>query len=233
MALLLTTYTQIVAFLDTLFYNPGRRFISDVDIQNLANLSAIQVARDLGGIRLLDDSVLTVAGTRDYAVNNQYRKLIKAQLIRAKNTVAEATTHLDILDESRRESLAKDGALVSLDGDRCGYIQFFPEQNIIRLFQTPTVAADVVRCWWVALPTALGPGVTYDGVAEEIPALVYKMCANGRRRYMEMNAGQNWDNSYAAEIELIKKFRRKQRQVLQMGVGQYEDTQLRSFDGGD
>lgn len=242
MAPITKTYPAIQSYYESLFYNPSKRFVTAADELNAMNMAITSVAKDLGGIRMVDTSNTSVASQRDYTINRGHKKIIKAQYIRNPGLSTESITPLDIIDERNADfiraisttSSEDNNAAVTLTGtasDKPKYLQFFPESYTIRLLDTPNTTGDTIKLFTLSIPTIMATGVEYDGEEYEVPAIAYKMAQLAHIKMKDFTYASEMEGFYLKELNSIRAFKFKERRPKQLGDGTFEYTRLRSVDG--
>lgn len=242
MAPIAKTYDAILSNYASLFYNPSKKFITAADEANMMNMAITLFAKDIGGIRMIDTSNLTVAAQRDYTISKAHKKIVRAQYITGINTTAEVVTPLDIIDERNADFVRSVSTTMSPDNNTTlsltgtstalpKYLQFFPEIFTIRLLDTPSAAGDTIKLYTLSIPSVLSTGVEYDGEEYEVPAIAFKMAALTHRKMKDTMYAQDMDAEYSKELQGIRAMKFKERRPKQLGDGRFEMTRLRSTDG--
>jgi hypothetical protein len=227
------TYAKFISVLDSIVHNPSRRFLSEQDYLNYSNMAVLETALAVGGLNLIDTTVLSVAGTRDYVLNDQYKKIKKAQYITGIGTAAESAVPVEVITQSDQDYLSRAALPDALTDatEPVRYLIFWPETATVRLVGAPTVTGDTLKLWVIGTPAELSSTVTYDGDQMETMAIVYKMAALARLKSRETGESTIFDNKFEESCDKIRRMRSKMRQVRQIQDGRFFHNRLRSVNG--
>ncbi len=240
-------YQNVLDYLDAFIYNPSRRFLTDDNYEKAIRLAITQWALAVNGLWIRDESIVTVADQRTYVIEEAYKFIRKARLIRNFNPLpgdpAEERTHLDIIDETDRdiidfispssnpaESLAL--GLTGNSADKPKYLIHRRESSEIMLLDPPLVAGDVLQLFVTSMPlTEFISGATWEGDAEDIPGIAFKAASILKLKSRESGESGVFRDLYNEHVELVKRTRRKTRQVQQMKLGQATVRRTRDLYG--
>ena len=233
MAAIPKTYDRILVALGSIFYNPAKRYITAQDEMNAINMGAMQVSRDLGGIRL-SETVVTISGTAAYPVNTQHKKLITAQYLAAGQTVPSHVAQVYNGPASLEflQQCSWDGVQYTSDGQGIpGLITFDYTTSTVTLYPTPSADGDSVLLTFDSLAVDLESGLEYDGDQAEVMAIAYAARVLICQKLNEMNQAEVFRRNYQEEIVQCKKHRAKMNRVAQLQDGRFEVDPLRSVNG--
>lgn len=242
MAPIAKTYTGILSMYGSLFYNPSKRYITAADETNYMNMAITMLAKDIGGIRTVDTSTVSVASQRAYTLNRSHKRILEAEYIRNFNSSNESIVRLDIVNERdanfiRAASVAGtsyDNNSISLTGttqDKPKYILPFYESGAYWLMDTPNTAGDTIRLFCLSMPTVMSTGVSYDGDESEVPAIAYKMAELSHVKMKDMAYASDMQSKYNEQVIQLRGMNFKSRRPKQLGDGRFEFTRLRSVEG--
>ena len=236
-------YEDIIKLIKGMIYAPAGRFFTDADYLTFAQNAATQYANDIGGLHLVDDTIVTVASQSRYAIDAKHKAIRKAYYMTNYGTESETVKELEIIDDKnliylRGISQALDpttGYSFDVTGNPVEIPKFLlsrPEQNLIVLADPPMNAGDTLRLHTRSLPSALGAGITYDGDERDVLAIAYLVCSIGRMRSRDTGESGIFDEKYAKIVSAYKRARAKENQVVQMQDGRFLSSNLKSVNGG-
>ncbi len=236
------TYANVIARMDSVIFNPSRNFLKDADYQQYIDAAVLDTALEVGGLRFIDATTLTVAGQRDYVLDSKYKRLNQAQYVQNIGATNEIVNQMDVITERDSNFLSVisqpvsgfDPSSLDVTGTPqviSKYAVFWPEIQTMRLLDTPDTANDTIKLWVLGLPHTMGTGITYDGDASDMNALVFRACDLARLKSRETQESSVWEQKWLAECERIRRFRGKINRVRQIQDGRYRITRLRSVNG--
>ena len=240
-------YGQLVSEFNSLVYNPSQRFFTAGDILNYLNRAAVETASQIGGVRITDSTNLSVALQRDYVVDSGIRRVDGIWYIQNFGQTNEVRTPLDVITKKDQDVLNRIGytgydwcyqppsstppAQPTAPVPQVAIFQ--PELSTLSLLPIPQNSGDTVWIDCLAVPSALGNGVTYNGDALDTGAIVLRAVAYARvksREYQESKALlADWKDACMG----IKVMRSKERRRRQLGDGRQTLTRLRSVNGAE
>ncbi len=244
MATIPKTYESIMQLYHGKVFNPGHRYITELDEQTYLREAVQRTAQRLGGLRVKDETVSTVAGTAAYTVNNKHKRLVRAHYVQNYGLSTEVTTPLDIVDEHNEQFIRR----VALGSGRYSapaiaidlnagqppvprYIKHDPEAATVTLIGAPEVTADRLRLWFDSMADDLYPGLTYEGDDGDIHAIVDLMVAMAREKLRETTEASYFHNQSREAVQEARRMRAKMKRRSQMGDGRFMTSGLRSVNG--
>lgn len=235
------TYEKFVQLFDSVVYQPSRRWLTDFDIQNYAQLAVLETALEVGGIHYVDATLVTVANQRDYTTPNTIKRILKAHYIKNYGAANEEVCPLEVITQRDADFLGGIAALgepstpapflspTSADTPR--FLIYTPETDTLRLLDTPNTAGHTLKLWCLGTPNEIGPLITYDGDQMETMAIVYKMAGLARVKSRETQEASFFNHQFQESCDRIRRMRSRMRQVRQVQDGRFTRSRLRSVDG--
>lgn len=238
----LKTFEKFVALFDSIVYQPSRRWLTDADILNYAQLALLETALEVDGIHYIDTSIITVSGTATYTTPNNIKRIKKAHYIKNIGTAEEEAAIIEVISQRDSDFLSGISAIgdagnsgspffAAATADSPRFLIYSPASDALKLIDTPSRDNDRVRLWCLGIPNEIGPGIVYDGDQMETMAIVYKMASLARVKSRETQESSFFDNKFVEACSRVRRMRSRMRQVRQVQDGRFTRTRLRSVDG--
>lgn len=237
-----SSYDQMVQEFNSLVYNPSKRFFTDGDILNYINRGVVETAKEIGGVRVIDSSTITVAGQQDYVLDNAVRQIVGIWYVTGFRTAAEKRVPLDVITQ-KQDDLINRISFPAAEAPPWGlqvtgvpqpvpkFAIFWPALRTLRIVDPTAVAGDILLLDCLEIPNVLGPGITYLGDSMETGAIIYKAVSLARLKSRETQESNIFDAKWSEACQSIRRMRSKMRRRRQLGDGRFEVTRLKSVDG--
>lgn len=235
-------YTDLLALIDSEFFNPGHRFVTPADYTAQIQKAIVQYAQDVKGLWLQVD-VTSVAGQFIYPFDEAHQRIRQAFHIRNADAANEERVPLDIITDADRAYIdqisqplvATDNLSITVSGqqsDKPKYVIHQREMARIIVQDIPAVSGDIIRLKTISEPTvAFTVGTSWQGDAGDLPAIASKVCAGLRRKSRDTAEAAVFEAEYDKAVERVRGFRAKTRQVKQLGDGQSRVTRVNPMFG--
>ena len=236
------TYANILARINSLIFNPSQNFLTAADYQTYIDTAAMTTATELGGLRFIDTSILTVAKQRDYPIDTGWKRLDAAQYIQNIGASNELVFPMDVITEKDADFLAlisqpvmgynaDDLTITGQPQPTSKFAIFWPQNQTLRLSDPPATGGDTIKLWVLGVPQTMNVGVTYAGDAIDLQAIVYAVCDLARLKSRETQESGVWHQRWQEECDRIRRFRSKMNRTRQIADGRFRVTKLRSVNG--
>lgn len=205
---------KYLSVLRTKVVNSGGKFITPADELNALNEAAITVAAKLGGLKFVDSSQVTVAGSSSIQMPNTVETVLYLELI--DTTVTPNTvTFVDVVDYQFFRAL-------NYPSDTSNQFAWFdPNTKVLTIAPAPTKSAVTVRVVCHGLPNEiLGTSVAlYDGDVVQMAAITTEAAAILRGRTRDLGEMSMLHARANESVEDAANIMSRQNQVTRVGVG--------------
>lgn len=241
-----STLAQMQSMFGSLFYNPAGRFVTPVDVLNYIQGGAADTANEVGGIRVIDQTTITLAGQSVYTLDNAVRKIMEIRYIQSPANSGQANgawVELDMITMRDNAFLNMISTPFQQQNNPYGLVLqgtpqpvpkygiFLPTLNQLTLLDPPVNAGDTVWLDCLEVPNNLTGSIVYNGDALEMQTIVNKAVGMAWLKRGESQMSQVFDVKWQKGCEGIRRMRSKMRQRRQAGDGRFTTTKLKSVNG--
>jgi len=179
---------------------------------------------------------VTVASQARYTLSSQHKAIRKAHYCRNIDTETENMAILEIVGEENlgfiksisTANTAESNYAFNLAGIATDFPKFLLprcQEGAVILSDKPLTTGDTLRLYTRSLPSALAPGVTYDGDERDVYAIACKVAAMCRMK------SRFFTDEYEKVVINYRKSRSKENQISQAQDARFQNSNLRSING--